>query len=101
MLFNDSNDSKYVSWCLGARHFSPPWLLGNGHQVQLGLATDVTALTACIGHANGGLHGHHWLWPSNGGWCMCGHLCMCALAKISIKGTLGLTFWLTVVCDTL
>ena len=39
-----------------------------------------------VGHANDGLHSHHWLRPSNRGWRMRDHLCMRALHKISIKG---------------
>ena len=31
----------------GHPSFSLPWLLGDGHQVQLGLVTDVMTLTTC------------------------------------------------------
>ena len=49
-----------------------PTSVARRHQVQSDLATDFTALTICIGHTNGGLHGQ-----VATGVSMCAAACAC------------------------
>ena len=78
--------AKHMAWCLGHPPFSLSGLLGDGHQAQSGLVTDIMALTSCIDHANGSPQSCHWCWLSNGGQCVHSHLCMRAPPNFSIKG---------------